>query len=108
MNETGKVTAHDGLHLRQYPNDKSKILYTLAHDAVVKIERKDGNWYSVRTAWGERGYLYSKFVAVIPAGPEPAPSPPLLPARPIKYTPLFIVAGIVAAVMWLYSCGVPQ
>jgi len=86
MNETGKITAIDGLHLRQLPNDESPILYKMKYDSIVKIEGKVGNWLKVRTAWGERGYLYSQYVTVIQTGPEPAEIPPEVQGPP---EPLF-------------------
>ncbi len=82
---TARVTA-ELVNLRSEPHAESQVLTILARDEEVDLVGKlaDQPWTLVRTAAGQRGWIYSEFlqpepdavIAVITPPPTPTPSPP--------------------------------
>lgn len=55
----GLVVAN-GLRLRSEPNGRQ--LGTLQHGEIVTVHAKRGNWLGVRSAAGQRGWVFSRYV----------------------------------------------
>ena len=63
----GVVNSEDGLYVRQHPNVQSSKLTALPHNTEVTLlnaEKKNGNWYHIKTSSGITGYCYGDFLKV--------------------------------------------
>lgn len=62
---TGRVTARDGLRLREGPNTSSRILGLYGQGTNVSVlERVNNEWYKVKTSDGKTGYMSASWLSV--------------------------------------------
>lgn len=65
---TGRVTARDGLRLREGPNTSSRILGLYGQGTNVSVlERVNNEWYKVKTSDGKTGYMSASWLSVTKA-----------------------------------------
>jgi cell wall-associated NlpC family hydrolase len=61
--KTGTVTATT-LNLRSGPNTSSSIVYTFKKGQSLNILETSGNWYNIKAANGETGWVSSTYVSI--------------------------------------------
>ena len=73
----GRVTA--GINLRAAPGLSGKVITGLEAGTVVAITDEQAGWYQIayeHETYGYRGWVYGKYIALLPAAPAEPTAPP--------------------------------